>query len=139
MTMIVRLRTAQRDAARADVAAAERALAQASDDATRCATDRDAALNGWRRWLAVPRPDPAIVQLAGGWVAACERAVGAADLDTRIAAGRRDAATSAARMAHARLDVADEARRDVSREATRRRDGREMADAADRFLQGRRA
>ncbi len=139
MTTIVRLRAAQRDVARGEAAVAAQVLAEANDHATRCATQRDTALAAWRQWLEARRPDPALIRSAGRWVTDCDRAVAAADLDTRIAAARCDTATSEARQAQARLDVATEVRRDLGQQAARRRDARDMADAADRFLQGRRA
>lgn len=136
---IVRLRTAQCEAARADLLSAEQDLNRMGEIEDRVKATRDQAEIGWQEMLRERRPDPGIVGLAGGWLVVCERDVVAARLDSEIAASRRDASEEALQRARARLDASAEARLQRLRAAARQREQVEMADAADRFLQGKRS
>lgn len=136
--MIVRLRTAQCEAARADLLAAEQDLAQVVEAEERKKAVRDASEVGWREWLDARRPDPGLVRLAGSWLVDREREVAAAHLDSEIAASRRDASRAVMQQARARLDVSTEVRAHRARAEVRRREQAQLADAADQFLQGRR-
>lgn len=139
METIVRLRTAQCEAARADLLASEQDLVRVAEAEEQVRVSRDAAEAGWRDILGARRPDPGLVRLAGNWLVDRERGVDAARLDCEIATGRRDAARAALQQARARLDATGEARSLQARMVARRRDQAQMADAADQFLQGRRS
>lgn len=138
MAKIVRLRTAQCEAARADLLAAEQDLMRVVEAEERMTESRDRAEAGWRALLCVPRPDPGLMQLAGTWLVDRERDVASAQLDSEIAEGQRDAVQNALRQARVRLDASIEVERIEVRAAARRREQAGMADAADRFLQGHR-
>lgn len=139
MATIVRLRTAQCEAARADLLSAEQELSRVVALEDRAKATRDTAESGWQQMLRERRPDPGMVRLAGSWLVACERDVVAARLDTEIAASRRDASEEALQRARAQLDASAEAKLQRMRAVARHREQVEMADAADRFLQGQRS
>lgn len=139
MATIVRLRTAQCEAARADLLSAEQDLGRVIEAEERKKTSRDDAETGWRNLLGGRRPDPGMVGLAGSWLVARERDVAAAHLDVEIAERHRDATREALQQARARLDASTEAQSQRVRAAVRHREQIAMADAADQFLQGRRA
>jgi hypothetical protein len=139
MKTVVRLRTAQCEAARAELLAREQDLARVAEAEKRVGASRDAAEAGWQELLRARRPDPGLVRLAGNWLLDREREVEAARLDSEIAKDRRDATRVALQQAKARLDASDEARALQARIAARRREHVQMADAADQFLRGRRS
>ncbi|ARR56351.1 hypothetical protein HY78_24275 [Rhizorhabdus wittichii DC-6] len=139
MATIVRLRTAQCEAARADLLSAEQDLVRVTEAEERVKTTRDHAEAGWRDMLRERRPDPGLVRLAGSWLVERERDVATAHLDSEIAGRQRDASREALQQARARLDASAEVRSLRVRAVARHREQIEMADAADQFLQGRRS
>jgi hypothetical protein len=139
MGAVVRIRRAQWDAAKAGLLTAEAGLARVRDAERERLADRDAAVRDWHGLLAARSPDPALVRLAGDWLTGREQGLVAARLDTAIALGGCETAAEALGRAGARLDASRETRSRLRREAMRRREASELAEAADSFLQRWRA
>ena len=116
---VVRLRDAQRQAARIEAFRCEAALAEAEVFARRTAAEREAAEAWWRESLERSAPDVGLIRLAGDWLVQREQGAAAARLDESIAQGRHGDALAEAVRAGARLSAAESIAGRVARRLAR--------------------
>lgn len=134
---VTRIRAAQCDSARAAVLLAQQDLGRVSQAEESRRTDRDAAEQGWQSRLQGRRPDPALLGLAARWLIEREHGLDAARLDTAIALKEKEAAEDVLGQALARLEATREIQAQLKRAQAQRREARDLAQAADQFLQRR--
>jgi len=133
----VEIRSAQKLAASARVAEAQRALIRLEKRLQSERGLQDGRREAWAATVANPRLD---LQLSLAWARALmdgEAAVDQAARSAQRADARRDAARADARAAEARHDAAEDLAGAAARRARRRVDEASIADAEDRFTQMR--